>query len=78
MGDPVRGQPRPLPDRPATFRPAQGLPRILVGWRPGEQAHEHQIALARSGRFAEVADQQFPLLIHPSRQSDPAVRSWFG
>jgi pimeloyl-ACP methyl ester carboxylesterase len=33
-----------------------------------------QIALARGGRFAEVADQQFPLLIHPSRQSDPAVR----
>jgi pimeloyl-ACP methyl ester carboxylesterase len=33
-----------------------------------------QIALARGGRFAEIADQQFPLLIHPSRQSDPAVR----
>jgi pimeloyl-ACP methyl ester carboxylesterase len=33
-----------------------------------------QIALARSGRFAEVADQQFPLLIHPSRHGDAAVR----
>jgi pimeloyl-ACP methyl ester carboxylesterase len=33
-----------------------------------------QIALAQDGRFAEVADQQFPLLIHPSRQGDPAVR----
>ena len=33
-----------------------------------------QIALARSGRLAEVADQQFPLLVHPSRQGDPAVR----
>jgi pimeloyl-ACP methyl ester carboxylesterase len=33
-----------------------------------------QIALARGGRFAEVADQQFPLLIHPSRQGDPSVR----
>jgi pimeloyl-ACP methyl ester carboxylesterase len=33
-----------------------------------------QIALARSGGFAEVADQQFPLLIHPSRHGDPAVR----
>jgi pimeloyl-ACP methyl ester carboxylesterase len=33
-----------------------------------------QIALARSGRFAEVADQQFPLLIHPARHGDPAVR----
>jgi pimeloyl-ACP methyl ester carboxylesterase len=33
-----------------------------------------QIALARGGRFAEVADQQFPLLIHPSRHGDAAVR----
>jgi pimeloyl-ACP methyl ester carboxylesterase len=33
-----------------------------------------QIALARGGRFAEVADQQFPLLIHPARHGDPAVR----
>lgn len=33
-----------------------------------------QIALARSGRFAEVPDQQFPLLIHPSRHGDAAVR----
>jgi pimeloyl-ACP methyl ester carboxylesterase len=38
------------------------------------QRRHAQIALARSGRFAEVADQQFPLLIHPSRQSDPAAR----
>jgi pimeloyl-ACP methyl ester carboxylesterase len=30
--------------------------------------------LARSGRLAEVADQQFPLVIHPSRHGDPAVR----
>jgi pimeloyl-ACP methyl ester carboxylesterase len=33
-----------------------------------------QIALARGGRFAEVADQQFPLLIHPARHGDPTVR----
>src|SRR4030095_12672549 len=33
-----------------------------------------QIARARGGRFAEIADQQFPLLIHPSHQGDPAVR----
>jgi pimeloyl-ACP methyl ester carboxylesterase len=33
-----------------------------------------QIALTQDGRFAEIVDQQFPLLIHPSRQSDPAVR----
>jgi len=30
--------------------------------------------LARSGRLAEIADQQFPLLIHPARHGDPAVR----
>ena len=33
-----------------------------------------QIALARGGRFAEIADQQFPLLVHPSRDDDPAAR----
>ena len=38
------------------------------------QRRHAQIALARSGRFAEVPDQQFPLLIHPSRHRDPAVR----
>jgi pimeloyl-ACP methyl ester carboxylesterase len=32
-----------------------------------------QIALARGGRFAE-ADQQFPLLVHPSRHGDPSAR----
>src|SRR4029453_11535377 len=38
------------------------------------QRRQAQIALARSGRLAEVADQQFPLVIHPSRHGDPAVR----
>jgi pimeloyl-ACP methyl ester carboxylesterase len=38
------------------------------------QRRRAQIALARSGRFAEVADQQFPLLIHPSHQGNPAAR----
>ena len=38
------------------------------------QRRNAQMALARSGRFAEIADQQFPLLIHPSRHGDPAVR----
>jgi pimeloyl-ACP methyl ester carboxylesterase len=38
------------------------------------QRRTTQIALARSGRFAEIADQQFPLLIHRSRHGDPAVR----
>jgi pimeloyl-ACP methyl ester carboxylesterase len=33
-----------------------------------------QIDLARSGRFAEVADQQFPLLVHRSRHGDAAAR----
>jgi pimeloyl-ACP methyl ester carboxylesterase len=34
-----------------------------------------QIALARGGRLGEVADQQFPLLLHPSRHGDPAARA---
>ena len=33
-----------------------------------------QIDLARGGRFAEVADQQFPLLVHRARHDDPAAR----
>jgi pimeloyl-ACP methyl ester carboxylesterase/ribosomal protein S18 acetylase RimI-like enzyme len=33
-----------------------------------------QINLARSGRFAEIADQQFPLVVHPSRHGDAAAR----
>jgi len=38
------------------------------------QRRQAQMALARSGRFAEIADQQFPLLIHPARHHDPAAR----
>ena len=38
------------------------------------QRRQAQIALTRSGRFAEIADQQLPLLIHPSRHDDPAAR----
>jgi pimeloyl-ACP methyl ester carboxylesterase len=37
------------------------------------ERRQAQIALARGGRFAEIPDQQFPLLIHPSRQGDRAV-----
>jgi pimeloyl-ACP methyl ester carboxylesterase len=33
-----------------------------------------QIDLARGGRFAEIADQQFPLVVHRSRHDDPAAR----
>jgi pimeloyl-ACP methyl ester carboxylesterase len=33
------------------------------------------IELARGGRFGEVADQLFPLLVHPSRLGDPAARA---
>ena len=33
-----------------------------------------QIALARSGRLDEVADQLFPLLVHRSRHGDAAAR----
>jgi pimeloyl-ACP methyl ester carboxylesterase len=38
------------------------------------ERRQAQIALARGGRFAEVADQQFPLLVHPSRHGDPSAR----
>ena len=38
------------------------------------ERRQAQIALARGGRFAEIADQQLPLLIHPSRHSDPSAR----
>jgi pimeloyl-ACP methyl ester carboxylesterase len=38
------------------------------------QRRQAQMALARGGRFSEIADQQFPLLIHPSRHDDPAAR----
>jgi len=42
---------------------------------PAQTERRHaQIALARGGRFAEIADQQFPLLVHRSRQDDPAAR----
>jgi pimeloyl-ACP methyl ester carboxylesterase len=33
-----------------------------------------QIDLTRGGRFGEIADQQFPLLHHPSRHGDAAAR----
>ena len=33
-----------------------------------------QIELARGGRFGEIADQLFPLLVHQSRQDDAAAR----
>jgi pimeloyl-ACP methyl ester carboxylesterase len=38
------------------------------------QRRQAQIALTRGGRFAEIADQLLPLLIHPSRLDDPAAR----
>jgi pimeloyl-ACP methyl ester carboxylesterase len=39
------------------------------------QRRSTQITLARSGRFGDIADLQFPLLIHRSRHGDAAVRS---
>ena len=33
------------------------------------------IALAESGRFAEVIDPQFPLYVHPSRADDAALKA---
>jgi pimeloyl-ACP methyl ester carboxylesterase len=37
-----------------------------------------QIALARSGRFAEVAEQQFPLLTTPPAKATQPSGSWYG
>jgi pimeloyl-ACP methyl ester carboxylesterase len=33
-----------------------------------------QIELTESGRFAEIPDQQYPLLVHPARQDDQGLR----
>ena len=33
-----------------------------------------RIEIAKAGRMAEVADVQFPLLVHPSRHADQALR----
>src|SRR6202034_1094894 len=38
------------------------------------ERRRHRIELARSGRFAEVADLQFPLLVHPSRRDDEVLK----
>jgi pimeloyl-ACP methyl ester carboxylesterase/GNAT superfamily N-acetyltransferase len=54
------------------------LALLDTGGRPDtpEQTRRRlgQIDLARSGRFGEIADQQFPLLLHPSRHGDTAAR----
>jgi len=38
-------------------------------------ARRTQIALARSGRLAEVFDAAFPRLVHPKHRTDPRVRT---
>lgn len=38
-------------------------------------ARQPRIALARAGRFAEIADAQFPLLVHRSRADDAALQA---
>jgi pimeloyl-ACP methyl ester carboxylesterase len=38
------------------------------------QARRPRIELAKTGRFAEVADIQFPLLVHRSRHGDGALK----
>jgi pimeloyl-ACP methyl ester carboxylesterase len=39
------------------------------------EARRPLIALARQGRFAEIADDQFPLLVHRKRHSDEALKA---
>jgi len=38
------------------------------------EGRRHRIELAKTGRFAEVADGQFPLLVHRHRHGDEALR----
>ena len=42
------------------------------------ERRQAQIALARGGRLGEVADQQFPLLIHPPATATQPSGSWSG
>ena len=39
------------------------------------QGRRHRIELAKAGRFAEVADAQFPLLVHRARHGDAALKN---
>jgi pimeloyl-ACP methyl ester carboxylesterase len=39
------------------------------------QARQPLIQLARQGRFAEITDDQFPLLVHRSRHADAALKA---
>jgi pimeloyl-ACP methyl ester carboxylesterase len=47
--------------------------------RPDQTAvREQRIALARAGRFAEIADHMFSLLVHSSRHADADLRRVVG
>ncbi len=63
---------RQAPDRVAK------LALLDTGARPDTpeqtQARRPRIELAKTGRFAEVADIQFPLLVHRSRHGDEALK----
>jgi pimeloyl-ACP methyl ester carboxylesterase len=39
------------------------------------QARQPRIELAKTGRFAEVSDVQYPLLVHPNRRDDAALKA---
>lgn len=41
------------------------------------QVRRKQIAMAESGRFDELPDLQFPLLVHPAREKDVSLRRLF-
>ena len=41
------------------------------------ERRRQRIAMARSGRFSESLDLQFPLVVHPSRQGDEVLRETY-
>jgi pimeloyl-ACP methyl ester carboxylesterase len=42
-----------------------------------QEKRRANIALAESGRFDEIVDQQFPLYIHPTRANDTALKGTY-
>jgi pimeloyl-ACP methyl ester carboxylesterase len=64
--------------RPIVLIPGMALALLDTGARADapEQTERcrTQIALTQRGRFADIADLQYPLLVHPARLRDEALR----